>query len=291
MIYSACWYFDNMPRFLIFVVFLMILAGGSAMAYDFGYSIGDTAVYRSSAIGEIPIYFDNLSDTIAGIILQVELDPPGIIEFAFDDLHSYLPFDTAGTLMSGWELVSATSQDNDKQDFYLYSLANTVPPPYNPGFPPQSGGKLIILRYRFLPLPDSVSVATVHLNFRNDIFSMADPYGNSLGILIDTVITCLEYQGDSCIVADTTIRGTLDTANVYVKNGSIDVVNYPCGDVNLDYRINILDIKCLIEYLYRTPGQTGCAGFPCDLNLDGAINILDVNYLINFLYRGGPPPP
>jgi hypothetical protein len=274
----------------LFCAFILVLIPVIACSHDFSFSFPDTAIYRASNIREIPVYFDNFHDTIAGVILQVELSPPGIIEFGFDDLHRYLPFDTAGTLMSGWELISTYSQDNDKQDIVLYALANTVPPPYNPGFAPQQGGKLINLRFRTLPIPDSLRSITVNITFKDSSFSMANPQGQSFGIIVDTVITCLQYVGDSCVLYDSTTVGRLDTNIVMVKNGSILVVNYQCGDINLDRNLNLLDVTCLLYYLYK-PGQYHCPGFPCDMNQDDMTNILDLTYLIQYLYRGGPPPP
>ena len=116
---------------------------------------------------------------------------------------------------------------------------------------------------------------------------MADPSGNSLGILIDTFVNCLEYDGDSCILADTTIESQLDTSKVEVKNGSIIIINGLCGDMNLDGNRNLLDISCLISWLYVNKENPLCPAPPCDFNQDSRINLLDISYLIRYLYQGG----
>jgi hypothetical protein len=260
----------------------------SASSADLAFSLPDTAIYESVQTKSISLYFSNFADTIAGVRFQVETSPPGIIYFAFSETA----FDTSGTLASGWELINAFSSDGDNQDIVFYGLANWITPPQvAPPLPPQSGGKLIKLKFRMFPLPDSVTFVKVDLLFNNDIFSMADPEGNSLGILIDTIVTCLEYEGDSCILADTTIESRLDTSKVDVKNGSIIIINGLCGDMNLDGNRNLLDISCLIGWLYVNKNNPLCPAAPCDFNQDGKINLLDISYLIKYLYQGGPPPP
>ncbi len=60
-----------------------------------------------------------------------------------------------------------------------------------------------------------------------------------------------------------------------------------CGDINGDGIINILDVSCGINYLYKG----GCDVQPIsviDVTRDGAFNILDISFLINYLYRFGP---
>lgn len=69
----------------------------------------------------------------------------------------------------------------------------------------------------------------------------------------------------------------------------------PCdcmpGDANNTGSFNILDVTCLINYLYKGGGAPIpyplCSGDP---NCTCSINILDVTCLINYLYKGGPPP-
>jgi parallel beta-helix repeat protein len=62
-----------------------------------------------------------------------------------------------------------------------------------------------------------------------------------------------------------------------------------CGDVNIDYNVNIFDITFLISYLYRG-GSTPDPMYIADVNHDSSVNIFDVTYLISYLYRGGTEP-
>jgi len=63
------------------------------------------------------------------------------------------------------------------------------------------------------------------------------------------------------------------------------------GNANGISIINILDITCLIAYLYEGgPGPKPYAVCSGDPNCDCTVNMLDVTHLINYLYKGGPPP-
>lgn len=63
----------------------------------------------------------------------------------------------------------------------------------------------------------------------------------------------------------------------------------PCGDVNLDGSINILDIVYLINFKYKD-GPAPSIPILADVNSDESINILDIVLLIEYKYKGGSPP-
>ncbi len=66
--------------------------------------------------------------------------------------------------------------------------------------------------------------------------------------------------------------------------------NYPCGDVNTDEQVDLLDAVFLINYIFvggpapqtLSLGDVNCSG--------GTINIADVVLLINYIFRSGPAP-
>jgi hypothetical protein len=65
------------------------------------------------------------------------------------------------------------------------------------------------------------------------------------------------------------------------------VTPYLCGDANGDGKVNVTDVICLINYLFKGgPAPIDVS----DVNLDGKVNVTDVIYLINWLFKGGPNP-
>jgi hypothetical protein len=61
------------------------------------------------------------------------------------------------------------------------------------------------------------------------------------------------------------------------------------GDVNGDEVVELGDIVCLINYVFKG----GPEPHPLDrgdVNCNGVVDLGDVVYLINYVFRGGPPP-
>jgi hypothetical protein len=67
------------------------------------------------------------------------------------------------------------------------------------------------------------------------------------------------------------------------------VVIYLCGDCNGDGVLDVADVVCEINYLFKggPPPQPYAVG---DVNCDGVNDVADVVYLINYLFKGGPAP-
>ena len=66
-------------------------------------------------------------------------------------------------------------------------------------------------------------------------------------------------------------------------------VRYMTGDANADGVIDVGDIVCLINYLFKNgPAPTPLPSGDC--NCDGNVDVGDVVYLINYLFKSGPPP-
>jgi hypothetical protein len=63
----------------------------------------------------------------------------------------------------------------------------------------------------------------------------------------------------------------------------------PCGDLNQDGLINILDVVLLIDYKYKN-GPEPVPMINAYINNDDLINILDIVYLLNYKYKDGPGP-
>ena len=56
------------------------------------------------------------------------------------------------------------------------------------------------------------------------------------------------------------------------------------GDANGDQNLNILDVSCLVGYIYRNGLSPKCCA-EADANADDAINIIDITAIIGYLYR------
>lgn len=93
----------------------------------------------------------------------------------------------------------------------------------------------------------------------------------------------------AAVGTDTTLLRTRYIAyRPRVVPGSISL-GYICGDANADDAVNVADVVCLINYIFKSgpPPQPMEAG---DVNLDGTVNIGDPVYLINYIFKSGPEP-
>jgi hypothetical protein len=84
--------------------------------------------------------------------------------------------------------------------------------------------------------------------------------------------------------------GFSESANWGMAAGYVSATRVTRGDVNADGIINVGDVVCLVNYLYRG-GDEPCPVEAGDVTGEGAVNVGDVVFLVNYLYRGGDPPP
>ncbi len=265
-------------------------------------------VYPGQTNVTIPIYMENLADTVAGFDMWMMLDQPDVVKFTGN-------FDTSGTLTSGWEYVHVGTLGGQWYDAKIAALANMIPdPPHTPGigFPQTGEIPLIKITANVFDIPDTTTdryvVVFMVLSDINN-FHFSDQMGNLIGVYTDTVpdtswykcmqwapppndTICLNWQrvvgppADSMFI-DTIIVPHLDTNLIDVKGGAF--VIHPCGDANGTGSVNALDITSLINFLYKhggapVPVEAG------DPNGSGNINALDITYLINYLYKHGTAP-
>lgn len=227
-------------------------------------------------------------------------------------------FDTAGTLLSGWEYVTSRSLGGLGYDIKIIGQANQITYPYTKGigYPPnpQDNRPLIKLKADVYNIPPSDTDRTVRIMVQAnnvDNFNFSDERGNLIGVIIDTVpdtnwyrcqswgeppydTVCMMWEEVSGPPADSfnvqmITTATLDTTKLSWENGSLTVLAGICGDVNNNGRINALDVTYLINYLYKH-GAAPPILYLADCNGKTGINALDVTYLINYLYKNGPDP-
>ncbi len=217
-------------------------------------------------------------------------------------------FETSGTLVSGWEWVDARSLGGTGHDLNVVGLADLPPPPVTPGIPPQEGGVLIKLVGTVYDIPDTMTERTVNIHVQTstlDHFSFSDPWGNSLGIVCDSIPDtsfwlCTQWAGEVCLnwqrvygppydsisIDGYDIYCHLDTSIVHVFDGSVTVLVPPpplYGDVNCNGSVDIADLVYFVDYMFLGGPPSPCEeNFDCDD--DGEITIADLVCLVEWMF-------
>ena len=86
-----------------------------------------------------------------------------------------------------------------------------------------------------------------------------------------------------------TVSGEYNDNQPFEVMGTVKMTGHRPGDINLDGRVNVIDILFLVDYKFREgppPEPLEIADFNCD----EIVNILDILYLISFEYNDGPEP-
>ena len=68
--------------------------------------------------------------------------------------------------------------------------------------------------------------------------------------------------------------------------GTVTIVGYPTGDVDLSGQMNIADVTYLVAYLF-TGGPAPPVTQTADFDKNGAINIADLTALVDLMFGGG----
>ncbi|MEA2031525.1 MAG: hypothetical protein U9N55_08055 [candidate division Zixibacteria bacterium] len=302
-------------RVVLFFLPLAVLAGFIPSSYVHAdpplivLDVVDTVVAPGETGAFISVYLSNYYDTVAGFQFQLEVDRPDLVTFNFDNDG----FDTTGTLLSGFEYVQAADTSQTGNLLWFRCMANADPfDGFNtPGIPPQQGGLVTRLPVNTTSTPDSAEGLTCHLSIIMP-FDFSDPWGNSFGVITDTLADtiyyqCTQWEEDSClewIMVDgyteeydsvytyDYLSGYLDTTVVIPDHGSITVDSSPLTcDNNGSGSITVADITCLVTYLFEDGETAGCPLVVyCDSDGAGAPNVSDLVMLVNYLFNGGPPP-
>jgi hypothetical protein len=274
--------------------------------------VPDTVVPPGVSGQWLTIYLSNFLDSIAGVQFQLLIDNPDLMLW---DLSGE-PFDTTGTLTSGFELAAARDTSGTGTIIRYSALANfPFDGVYTPGFGPQQGGVLVRLPFATAAIADTVTDRTCHISIVAPI-AFSDPDANQIGIITDTLLDTI-YLQCTLIVADTCegyvpvdpdtasydsvhiypyLYGYLDTSQVLLSDGSITLAVPPQVNCDLtnDSSVNVSDISCLVSYLFL--GESGgCSPLVyCGCNNGGTLpeepNVGDLACLVDYLFRGGPPP-
>lgn len=269
--------------------------------------ITDTLISNDSTSVWVDVFLTNTADSVAGFEMMIQLDRPDLIEFF--DTGGDPTIDTAGTLISGWSLVS-TNYLGGSSTFRIAALASYYPlPPVQCIAPRTEPGLLFRIKMGIFPytpgmLPERNTMLTI--NEMLDFTGFSNEIGTLIGTttIVDTSYRywdCTEWQGDTCLNweqipwpegADSTSMEIkpmtiLDTALTHYEDGIVRVVpecHSECGDANGDGLVNIADAVYIITYVFRgglPPIEDKCA----DANNDYSVNVGDAIYLVNYVFR------
>ena len=295
---------------LVVLVFSSLTTSHPAQAQvpELVFTVPDTSVAPGQVGALLNIYISNYFDTIAGFQFVLVSERPDLVSFNFDNGG----FDTAGTLISGFEYVQGIDRAGDQSEVWFRCMANLFPPPYTPGFPPQQGGVAVRIPFNTASVPDPDSGLTSILSVTTPV-DFSDPWGYSIGVVTETIYDttfylCNLWQNDTCLewlevnpdsasydslYVDTSLYGYIDTTRVIINEGSIAVEEpeMQC-DYDGDGGVTIVDLTTLIRCLFGNPPLPPeiCEATECDANGSGTVNIADLTYLVNYLFHCGPPP-
>lgn len=106
-----------------------------------------------------------------------------------------------------------------------------------------------------------------------------DPlFADTINFTLQCHSPCID-AGDSCFEVHDSGGRRID----------IGVYEYPyiIGDANQDGEVNIVDVVCLVNYLFKI-GPYPCPLGKGDGDCNGFVDIVDVVYLIGYLFKSGP---
>lgn len=302
--------FMKLSKYIFFTIFLLIFivpftrAEGEQL--EIVMSFPDTMVSTGADQGYLSVYLDNYTTELFGFQFVIISERPDLVKFNF----SGTGYDTTGTLLSGFEYLEAIDVNGDESAYWFRCIADVYWVPGNQdGIFPQTGGVVLKIPFSTTNAPDTTLSLTssLILGLPTDF---SDRYGNSIGVIADTVVDticyrCDEWIGDSCglwtalpdtsqgcdmIYLDSSVIGLLDSTIVQVIEGSITLDLLNC-DLDGSGDITISDLICLVDHMFAIDDGSICPLLYCDTNVDGNLDIADLVYLVNYMFASGPPPP
>ena len=279
--------------------------------------ISDTLVTTDSGAVWMNVFMTNTQDTVAGFMMQIMLDRPDLAEFMTNGQAAVI--DTAGSMMSGWELVDARIFGGNPGMLKLVGLADLFDPPVRkPGIPPRAEeGLLFRMKLKILPdVPGILTECTARLFFNDNLnwTNFSDPFGNLIGVVTHFNICDTLYL--KCLARDPVTDTCINWTEVFPGSEDTVVIDtfyryWICLDRIGDSCINWIDTtEQYAESIWIEPAnpwstldtalvhfESGllqvlptCLGECGDGNNDGTINIGDAVYLVNYIFKGGPRP-
>ena len=258
----------------------------------------------------IPVNVSNISDSIAGFQLWINISEPSLAKFKSDSIRFpgtdsavyFAKFDTAGTRVSGWEYIQARILDDSIGALLnIIGTADNGGAPIKPPLTPGSGTFIRLFCETKGVLGDSIcDSATVSLIINRSQTRFSDQHGDLIAYACTAFVettyqNCAEFNGQNECISwfDTVLTPgnncTFDTTAGIFLDGKIAFECCLCGDANGSGSINISDAVYIINYIFAGGAAPNplCLG---DANGTGSINISDAVYIINYIFGGGPMP-
>jgi hypothetical protein len=108
----------------------------------------------------------------------------------------------------------------------------------------------------------------------------------------DIVHMSVEVCDGSASFVEANLAYWLDTLGYFCPWNSYvlrEIPGFICGDADGSGGVDMLDILCIIAYLYKD-GPVPSPIESADTNGDDSVDMLDILYLVAYLYKGGPEP-
>jgi hypothetical protein len=278
----------------------------------------------------VPIILTNnmADDSVGGFEILINITDPGLIAFDVDSswwlldssclgyngdictLWQYdsvielglTPFDTSGTLTSGWEYVETRAIGGEGGVIKLSGIADQIAPPFTPGFPQGTDTLMKLYAHTVGVLGDSLcDSAQIEFRFSRGETRFSKSQGDLIGCgsyewVVDTFFfNCAEYIEDSCIswfdtVYDSVYDCIVDTNRVKLYNAEVELVccDWLPGDADYNGIYNVSDAVYLIGFIFGggPPPQPVMLGGDFDCN--SIVNVSDVVSIIGYIFGGGP---
>lgn len=190
-------------------------------------AVGQVTIKPTDTLAVVPVYLTMPLDSLAGVDVTVTMPKNDRMHFPVDEGRpDNLPFalDTSGTMISGWELVAASSPSKDLYSVRVMGLADMPEAPRTLPAPPQQKGLLAKLILRVDKVERLAAGDTlIPLGIVGERCTFSDPKGTALGIKTTVTQKCEQYQGDSCLSWKTVRVGAMDTTVVKFRSGGVQI--------------------------------------------------------------------
>jgi len=212
----------------VLLVILMALSASQSAAGErrIGVDVADVAVSPDDSLIAVPVHISFPQDSLAGIEIYFRIEDNPHLTFASDDIRDdglVMAADTSGTIMSGWELVNATTPDNTLYDLKISGLAFWINDGTTPAAAPADTGMLVTLYFRLDNRRSLLPGQRFDISIDRSGTGFSDPQGNSVGIVTTHERRCDQYVNDSCVSWKVARVGKLDTTVVAFADGSITI--------------------------------------------------------------------